>query len=141
MNPQTILIITSGALMVALMSLFMSMVALRKARRLARAGYALEGDFEDSLSAFSRDLDTLSRKGGEQSRRIAWLETRVRSGRNEPPAVDEVVTGANSKPNITERRHRVLSLARRGQDAQTIAQTLGIPHGEVELMINLLKAA
>jgi hypothetical protein len=127
--------------MFTLMSLFASMVALRKAKRLARAGYALEGDFETSLSDFSRDLDTLSRKSGEQGRRIAWLETSARSGRNEQPAVAEMVTGATPKPNITERRHRVRSLARRGQDAQTIAQTLGMPHGEVELMINLLKAA
>jgi hypothetical protein len=93
------------------------------------------------MAEFSRDLDTLSRKLGEQARKIAWLEARARSGRNEAPVVDELVTAAYSKPNITERRHRVLSLARRGQDVRTIAQTLGMPHGEVELMLNLLKAA
>ena len=127
--------------MVTVTSILTSMVALRKARRLSRAGYALEGDFENSQAEFSRDLDTLSRKTGEQARRIAWLETRYRSGRDEQPVVAEMVSGVNPKPNITERRHRVLSLARRGQDAQTIARTLGMPHGEVELMMNLLKAA
>lgn len=126
--------------MLTLMSFLTSMVVLRKARRLRRVSYALETDFEHSLSEFSRDLDTLSRKTGEQSRRIAWLETRARTGHEQPVAV-EMASGANSKPNITERRHRVRSLARRGQDALTIAQTLGMPYGEVELMINLLKAA
>jgi DNA-binding NarL/FixJ family response regulator len=124
-----------------LLSVLTSIFALGKARRLARAGSALEGDFETSLAEFSRDLDTLSRKTGEQARRIAWLETRARPSRSEQPEVAEMVTGTNPKPNITERRHRVLSLARRGQDAHSIAHRLGMPHGEVELMINLLQAA
>lgn len=139
MHPQ-ILIITAGAATITLMSFFISIIALGKVRRLARAGYALENDFENSQAEFSRDIDTLSRKAGEQGRRIAWLETRARTGREQPVAV-EMVSGVNSKPNMTERRHRVRSLARRGQDAMTIAQTLGMPYGEVELMINLLKAA
>jgi low affinity Fe/Cu permease len=139
MHPQ-ILIITAGAAMVTLMSFLISIIALGKVRRLARAGYALESDFENSQEEFSRDLDTLSRRAGEQGRRIAWLETRARTGREQPVAA-EMVIGATSKPNMTERRHRVRSLARRGQDALTIAQTLGMPYGEVELMINLLKAA
>jgi hypothetical protein len=141
MHPQTIFIITVGSVLITLVSFLTSIVAIRNSRRLARAGFALQGEFENSLTEFSRDLDTLSHKGGEQARRIAWLETRARPGRNEQPAAAEMVTGTNPKPNITERRHRVLSLARRGQDAQTIAHTLGMPHGEVELMINLLKAA
>jgi DNA-binding NarL/FixJ family response regulator len=141
MQPKTILIIAAGSVTVTLVSFLISIVALGKARRLARAGYALEGDFENSTAALSREIDTLSRRAGEQARKIAWLETRSRSGHNEQPAASEMATGANPKPNITERRHWVLSLARRGQDAQTIAQTLGMPHGEVELMMNLLKAA
>lgn len=141
MHPQTILVIAAGSVTITLVSFLVSIVTLGKARRLARAGYALEGDFENSIAAFRREIDTLSHRAGEQARKIAWLETRSRSGRNEQPADAEMVTGVNPKPNITERRHRVLSLARRGQDAQTIAQTLGMPHGEVQLMMNLLKAA
>jgi hypothetical protein len=38
---------------------------------------------------------------------------------------------------MTERRHRVLALARRGLDAMSIAETLGVPYGEVELIISL----
>jgi len=141
MNPQTVLIVTTASAMITLISILTSIVALGKARRLARSGYILETNLNSSLAEYSRDLDTLSRKTGEQGRRIAWLETRARTGRTEQPAAPEMVSLAPSKPNITERRHRVLSLVKRGQDAHTIAQTLGMPHGEVELMINLLKAA
>ena len=141
MQPKTILIIAAGSALLTLTSLVFSMIALNKARRLAKAGHGLEGDFQTSADAFSRDLDTLSQKAGEQARKIAWLEARARSGRKEQPAVAEMVAEASPKPNITERRHWVLSLARRGKDVQTIAHTLGMPYGEVELMINLLKAA
>jgi hypothetical protein len=42
---------------------------------------------------------------------------------------------------MTERRHRVLSLARRGYDVNTIATMLNELPGEVELIIGLSKAA
>jgi hypothetical protein len=38
---------------------------------------------------------------------------------------------------MMERRRRVLALARRGQDADTISNMLGMPNGEVELIMNL----
>jgi hypothetical protein len=141
MQPKIILIIASGSALFSVVSLLLSMGALSKARQLAKAGHGLEGDFQNSMSDFSRDLDTLSQKAGEQARKIAWLEARARSGRKEQSVEPEMVVEGTPKPNITERRHRVLSLVRRGQDVQTIAQTLGMPYGEVELMINLLKAA
>jgi DNA-binding NarL/FixJ family response regulator len=92
------------------------------------------------LADLSRDLDTASRQSAEWARKIAWLESRARGGSQEA-RVPETAAPTNGKLNITERRHRVLSLARRGQDVQTIARTLGMPHGEVELMINLGQAA
>lgn len=38
---------------------------------------------------------------------------------------------------MIERKHRVLALSRRGLDIQTIADTLCLPHGEVELILAL----
>lgn len=56
----------------------------------------------------------------------------------QPVAIDPVIAGAvNSRQSVTERRHRVLTLARRGMDVKAIAQTLGIPHGEVALIIRM----
>ncbi len=83
----------------------------------------------------------------DQARRIAWLETRIR----QPKALKEVVEKIEAVPefplfnepasapksNITERRHRILTLASRGQNIETIASTLGMMTGEVQLVMNL----
>jgi hypothetical protein len=141
MHPNTTLIIGAGSALATLVSLIVSVVALGKARNLARAGHGLEGDFETVTAEVSSDLERLLKRADEQARKIAWLETRARPGRSEQTLVTEVRAVVNAKPTITERRHRVQSLSRRGQNAQSIAHILGMPHGEVELIINLLKAA
>jgi len=92
-----------------------------------------------------READELKIK--DQARRIAWLETRIR----QPKAVKEIAERIEfvpelplfnapetaAKSNITERRHRILTLAARGQTIETIASTLGMMTGEVQLVINL----
>lgn len=107
-------------------------------RQTLAVAVALEGDLE----ATSRDLDSATQRANEQARRIAWLEARVR-GR--ATAKDEETLAPDAriedKTNLTERRHRVLALARRGLDAAAVADSLGMPHGEVELIINLSRAA
>lgn len=81
--------------------------------------------------------EEISQKLSDHARRLAWVENKVR----QPKSIEEdkFVGNVDSvhKPNITERRHRVLKLHSRGQDAETIAATLGMLHGEVELIINL----
>jgi hypothetical protein len=77
----------------------------------------------------------------DQSRRIAWLESRIRKPEKVKNDIlsQEVLTTNNSakQPNMTERRHRVLTLASRGQDADMISTNLGMLKGEVELIISL----
>ena len=141
MNNQTILTTEIASVSLAFVSFITSLVLFRKARRLSQNWASLESRIDDEMNAFSTDLDTVSRKSGEHGRRVAWLETRVRSSKVEKTMEPEMVSNIAAKPTITERRHRVLLLARRGQDPQTIARTLGMPHGEVELMINLGRAA
>lgn len=100
---------------------------------------------ENTATDLSRDVDTLSQRGGEHARRIAWLEARVRerlplavNTSSYPQAInEEALFIAPAAPTITERRHRVLTLARRGKDSNAIAQTLGMSRAEVELIINL----
>ena len=102
---------------------------------------AVMTQLDHELTEMSHDFDTVSRRAADQARRIAWLESRLRPNLTAAVPMASASEPSNIKLNITERRHRVLSLARRGQDAGTIAATLGIPRGEVELMINLSKAA
>ena len=97
-------------------------------------------DLEKSLAASRNMLETYSTRGADQSRRLAWLETRVRQPKTAPEEMldeETLNSPAAAKSTITERRHRVLTLASRGQDAGNIAATLGMLRGEVELIINL----
>ena len=99
-------------------------------------------ELAESLAASRQMAETSVQRLSDQSRRIAWLESRVRQPK---PAKEEVVgeTVADFAPktNMTERRHRVLTLASRGQDSEKIATTLGMMRGEVELIINLNRVA
>ena len=131
-------IIEAASVAACVMSLITTLVALTRMRRMHNTTVAFEQAANKELDVLSNDVDKLSRQATEYSRRISSLESRSQS---QTPQADEAPAVLNAKPTITERRHRVLSLARRGQDTQTIAQTLGMPHGEVELMINLGRAA
>jgi hypothetical protein len=140
MNSQIILATTTGVAL-SLVSLIVSFLVFKRARLLTQASANLDLWIDEEWTSLSKDLDTVLSTCGEHGRRLALLEARGRAAQIEAKQNDEIVTPLHAKPTITERRHRVLSLARRGQDPQTIAQTLGMPHGEVELMINLGRAA
>jgi DNA-binding NarL/FixJ family response regulator len=99
-------------------------------------------ELEESLAAGKETFENGSKRFSEQSRRIAWLETRVRQPKlATEEVVDERVSAGLPKSNMTERRHRVLTLASRGQNSDKIAATLGMMRGEVELILNLNRVA
>lgn len=125
----------------ALGSLLVAAFCLRllgRAREEAQNCAALATGLDAELTETARDLDLLSRVSAEQTRRLCALEERERAAAaaeawavsDEPPA----------PPTITERRHRVMQLARRGADAGEIASILNMPTGEVELMVGLGRA-
>jgi len=99
-------------------------------------------ELDDSSGNLQEIVDSYKTKTADQSRRIAWLESRLRQpkpGRGE--VIDDVVISDQPvKWNMTERRHHVLKLASRGQSPENIASTLGMMCGEVELIINLNRA-
>jgi hypothetical protein len=99
-------------------------------------------DLQDTLSKSRELVETNSQRTAEQSRRVAWLETRVRQPRaaNEEILEESILT-ETPKLTITERRHRVIKLAMRGQSVDAIASALGMLKGEVELIVNLSHAA
>lgn len=100
-------------------------------------------DLEQDLSQSRELLDTGSQKFADQARRIAWLESRIRKPRllAEEASREEATVDANAKWNVTEKRHKVLNLASRGHGPDSIAATLGMMRGEVELIINLSRAS
>ena len=136
MNTPTI--IEAACVLACAVSLITTLVALSRVRSMHNTTVAFEQAANKELDVLSNDVDKLSRQSTEYCRRMSSLESRSQT---QSTVTDDAPVVSNAKPTITERRHRVLSLARRGQDTQTIAQTLGMPHGEVELMINLGRAA
>ncbi len=147
LNLQTLSVVSLACASLSFVSTAIALVFIKRARRDARDTLALAVSLEADNVALSTDLDALTMRVTDQARRVAWLESRVRSRasgaiteeKSEEANFDAAATAA--KPTITERRHRVLTLARRGQDAKQIAEVLGVPHGEVELIIGLSKAA
>jgi DNA-binding NarL/FixJ family response regulator len=112
----------------------------RRARRSAFRTRSAAAAAEKRLAAAEKKLKMIAAQSSNQARRIAWLELRLRREKPEsqPQAADEPVEAEDpSQTSMTERRHRVLSLARRGMNSELIAETLGVPHGEVELIISL----
>lgn len=94
------------------------------------------------VAEFANDLqetvEGCKTRSADQSRRIAWLESRVRQPKIvKEEIIDDSMPAKPVKWNMTERRHRVLTLSSRGQAPDKIAATLGMMPGEVELIINL----
>lgn len=134
--PLNLIIPLAGAALAYVIGLTIAL----KARAAARRSLTHAHELEDKLFAVHQDFDQLSQRLIEQADRLAWLESRAHSSRIEDETDLVASLAAPSKPSITERRHRVLSLAHHGLDAETIAATIGAPHGEVELIIELNNA-
>lgn len=132
-----------GALLVGLgATAFYIHTSKRKHRELLEFLAKRIEDLEDELSQNREVLDTGSQRFSDQARRIAWLETRIRKPKllADELAEEEPAT-PNGKWNVTEKRHKVLKLAGRGHGPESIAATLGMMRGEVELIINLGRMA
>lgn len=134
--PLNLIIPLAGAVLAYAICLTIALKARAAARRSLADTNALEG----KLSVAIEDLHQLSERLMEQANHIVWLESRPHSNQTEDETDLVASLAAPSKPSITERRHRVLALARHGLDAETIAATIGAPHGEVELIIELNNA-
>ena len=89
--------------------------------------------FEEEINALNRNLPLVLERAAAQT--VAQATT----ARIPPPPApeEELLVLPDTKPTMMERRRRVLALARRGQDADTISNMLGMPNGEVELIMNL----
>jgi DNA-binding NarL/FixJ family response regulator len=137
---MVIIIIIAGGSIAAICFLAAIIMALKR-RSAGKESVTLSANFEDQLVVLRRDLEAAMQRANEQARRVAWLEAKVRA--SVPVPDDAIIDGpaTPAEPSMTERRHRVLSLARRGLDVNSIATMLGEMHGEVELIIGLSKAA
>lgn len=139
------LLLSGGAVAIALVSFIISLFRFRRQRKDRGLIDFVEKQIEDLEHLLTRNkeaFDANAQRMAEQARRINWLETRVRQPKLvSEDVVDDTAAGETPKLNITERRHRVIKLTSRGQNVETIATALGMLPGEVELIVNLNKAA
>ena len=116
----------------------------RKNRELIEFTYKQIEELGNSLAENKQTLAAAAQRAANNSRRVAWLESRLRQPKLAKSDVLEETILTEPKPtptlNVSERRRRVLTLASRGQNTETIASTLGMLPGEVELIINLNRA-
>ncbi len=134
-----------GSVVFGVFGFLLSVVCFFKQRRQAKllnmADYEVES-LTETMAKIKDSFELNSKRLSEQSRHIAWLETRIR----QPKLVNDRVLQDESihetpKATMTERRHRVITLASRGQNASMIAAALGMLQGEVELIMSLNQAA
>ena len=136
-DPLFIVLAVAGA---ALLFAFVATSYALAARRRTQTAVALADGLKEGFVAKATELAELTRRHDELARRVARLESPRRRTLAEPPP-EPAEAPSEQKLTITERRHRVIALARKGQDAGTIATLLGIPRGEVDLIIGLHRAA
>ena len=143
MNTEILISIVGPSL--AIISLAVSWYCFFKFRRqrsFIQAGFEQIEDLENALATNDEILQINKTYMSDQARRIAWLETRIRRPKKVSSNVlNAEVISRDTKPTITEKRHRVLTLASQGLDTESIASTAGILPGEVELIINLNRQA
>lgn len=144
MNVALIISIVAIAVSVAALAFaYRSSKKLQEQRALTEFTAGQIDDLQELLTVSRESIDTNLQRVNEQSRRVAWLEARVRETKiaKSEAVLEAPVVAETPKLNITERRHRVITLASRGQNSETIANTLGMLPGEVELIIGLSQAA
>lgn len=116
------------------------MLALR-ARTENRQHLALAIEMDGRLTAIKQDVEQVARRTAEQRDRLAQIEAREwRRAAQEEPVEAACVSALPARQSLSERRRRVLRLAQRGLDTRTIAETLGVPQGEVALIVGLNRA-
>ncbi len=143
MNIETITptIVLAGFAVSIGFSLF-CIITQRRQRQLLEFAETQILELQDTLAKNRETVETASSRVTEQSRHIAWLESRVRHPKAPIEEQMEVAGPVEAtKLTITERRHRVTKLASRGQNVDAIAMALGMLRGEVELIMNLSRAA
>lgn len=114
-------------------------VLARKLREATNSQQVLANDINYRLNEIRHNLEAVAQHTSAQLQRISHpLPPPVAPREPEPVAASAAAAPTTGpRQSVTERRHRVLTLARRGMDVKAIAQTLGMPHGEVALIIRM----
>lgn len=144
MKPELLIAALSGTVLL----IVICATAYRRRRKVKELRSLLEfaqkqiDELQDAIARSRESSDAIAQRATDQARRIAWLETRIRKPRaNADEVLDDSILNETPKLSMTERRHRVITLANRGKNPESIAASLGLFKGEVELILSLNQAA
>ncbi len=138
---QLILLLACAGMLLAILAGLACFALLRKLNEVTHKQQVLATDVDYQFQEIRQNLDAVAQQTAAQLQRFAQPRTQPQTAVPAPAGV--AVAGAaaaaptSARQSVTERRHRVLTLARRGLDVNDIAQTLGLPHGEVALIIRM----
>lgn len=136
---QLISILALVGILIAIVSGITCLSLARKLRDAEDHQMEIEKDIDTLFKEIRHNLDAVVHHTNEQWNRISQVETSIVQEREPEPVVEPMPAAPSAlvRQSMTERRHQVLTLARRGMDVQTIAITLGVPRGEVALIIGM----
>ncbi len=138
---QLTLLLACAGILFAILAGLACFALLRKLNEVTHKQQVLATDVDYQLQEIRQNLDAVAQQTAAQLQRFAQPRPQPQSAVPAPAGVAVAGVGAaaptSARQSVTERRHRVLTLARRGLDVKDIAQTLGMPHGEVALIIRM----
>ena len=89
-------------------------------------------------SEWERERESLLEHQRELKTQIVALETAMREQEQRAESISAVTISSAVRPGMNlQRRAQILRLAKRGDNPQQIATTVGMPQNEVELLLKL----
>lgn len=142
---QLISLIAFAGILLSVLSGLACFALARKLREVMHKQQVLATDMDYRLNEVRQNLNAVAQHTVAQLQQFAQSQPQPSpppQPKPQPLAGEPTLAGVaaqttGTRQSVTERRHRVLTLARRGMDVKAIAQTLGMPHGEVALIIRM----
>lgn len=142
---QLISLLAFAGILLSVLSGLACFAIARKLNEVTHKQQVLATDMDYRLHEIRHNLDAVAQQTTAQLQRFAQPrppaqpqpQAQPQPSAPEPVGAVAAAQAAGARQSVTERRHRVLTLSRRGMDVKAIAQTLGMPHGEVALIIRM----
>ena len=138
---QFISLLAFAGILLSVLSGLACFALARKLNEVTHKHQVLATEMDYRLHEIRHNLDAVAQQTAAQLQRLAQprplAQPQPQPSAAEPAGAVVAAQAAGARQSVTERRHRVLTLSRRGMDVKAIAQTLGMPHGEVALIIRM----
>lgn len=138
---QLISLLAFAGILLSVLSGLVCIALARKLNEVTHKQQVLATDIDYRFDEIRHNLDAVAQQTAAQLQRFAQPRPQPQAQPQPQPSASApavaVAQTAGTRQSVTERRHRVLTLSRRGMDVKAIAQTLGMPHGEVALIIRM----